>query len=200
MNVEITVENTGTLTFDMTTDQITKMLEKAFSTNTQQETENHNITQQETENHNITLKTSESELSCDNIVASMDTYRKPDVIPQSKVNRMFGSDWRNNIKPEYNNSNTNGYKGFLLIECPSCGKRKAFCTKTPIRKSFCSCGHEIELYDLKKAVLSCKCGKTWRYMTNIKAQSFMQNCLACGSPIDVIYNPRRGNFETLWGK
>ena len=196
MNVEISIEKSGTLTFDMTEEQVSVMLAAVFGSNARTNAHTDAVT------HNVALETQNEALNCNHKEVSKIPYKKPEVLSQSKVERMFGNDWRKNDnrtspQPSRYVANEEGYKGFLLLECPQCGKRKAFCTKNPIKSSYCSCGFEIELSELKVARLDCKCGKTWKYRTNIKAQNFTHSCLDCSSPIDVIFNPRHGNYETL---
>lgn len=179
MNVTINIDETGTLNFDMTHEQVSNMITAAFG--------------------------------CDQSAALMNSqsvptetkpfvFKKESVPPtQSKVNRMFGDNWRSTNVANHSQQNYNfeGYKGFLIVKCPQCGKIKSFCSKKPIKSSFCSCGNDVELKDLRKVVLDCKCGKSWRYMTNIKSDKFTHNCLDCGSPIDVEFNTRRGYYETM---
>lgn len=179
MNVTINIDGAGTLNFDMTQEQVSNMITAAFG--------------------------------CDQPSALMNSQTvskdsKPFVFKkestpsaQSKVNRMFGDNWRSTNAANHNQQNCNfeGYKGFLIVECPQCGNVKSFCAKSPIKSSYCKCGNEVELKDLRKVVLNCKCGKRFRYMTNIKSDRFTHDCLDCGSPIDVEYNPRRGCYETM---
>lgn len=80
------------------------------------------------------------------------------------------------------------YKGFLLIECEACGKLRGFCAKQPITAHRCTCGHETPLRSLRPAFVKCKCGREFKYKTNITGQRFTYNCLECGSPVDMELN------------
>lgn len=89
------------------------------------------------------------------------------------------------------------HKGFLLIKCQHCGKLKGFCAKTPIHTYICDCGGKTPIQNLVPANASCKCGKTWGYRTNANDEMLEINCIECGSPIDMIWNARRGIYATL---
>lgn len=74
-----------------------------------------------------------------------------------------------------------GYKGFIIARCGSCGATRGFCTRSHIRFSYCKeCGAKTLLRDLKPATISCQCGQTFRYRTNITDDTFLYPCLACG--------------------
>ncbi|MCD7821002.1 MAG: hypothetical protein LUG64_02175 [Clostridiales bacterium] len=90
-----------------------------------------------------------------------------------------------------------GYKGILLVECQHCGKRKGFCAKKRITASWCDCGKYTPLDNLVPVFLNCKCGRTFKYMTNITAQKFEYNCLACGNPVDLVLNKRQTAYVTM---
>jgi len=89
------------------------------------------------------------------------------------------------------------YKGFLLIKCGHCGKIKGFCIKTSISEFICDCGGKTELKDLKAVFLNCKCGRNYKYYTNVTDETFETKCLNCGSPIDLKFNNRRNNYVTI---
>lgn len=89
------------------------------------------------------------------------------------------------------------YKGFLYIECEECGNFKAFMPKTPINRFRCDCGHETKLQDLKEMYVDCKCGKSFKYMTNAKDSVISIECYACGAPVDLEYHERKDNYQTI---
>lgn len=89
------------------------------------------------------------------------------------------------------------YKGFLLIKCQHCGKLKGFCAKTQIDMYICDCGVKTPIQNLVHATASCKCGKKWLYRTNADDQMIEVDCIQCGSPIDLVWNARRGMYVTL---
>ena len=117
--------------------------------------------------------------------------------PRSRVERVFGpkETWKMDMKTQA--AAPESYKGFLLIQCRKCGKIRGFCTKTIASETFCECGEVTPFHDMKRLTLECKCGKRFRYMTNVKADTFSYNCLACGSPVDLVYNRAEKRFETL---
>ena len=90
-----------------------------------------------------------------------------------------------------------GYKGFLYIKCDHCGTAKGFCTKTPIKTSRCSCGHFSLLRNLKPLYVNCKCGESFKYMTNLTDSVASINCIACGSPVDLEYHEKKGVYATI---
>jgi len=90
-----------------------------------------------------------------------------------------------------------GYKGFLLIKCQQCGKLKGFCAKTPINSYFCNCGWETPLSHLKVAIADCECGQHWIYRTNAEDNIIEVNCIECGNPIDMSYNPKKKVYATI---
>ena len=92
-----------------------------------------------------------------------------------------------------------GYKGFLLLECEECGSVRAFCAKYPVTEYRCrECGHKTALIeDLHAAHVNCKCGKHFKYRTNSWAETIPTKCLACGSPVDLILNRRGTTHVTL---
>lgn len=120
--------------------------------------------------------------------------------PTRRVESMFG-DYRSRIPvdhvlPEVKKADE-GYKGFLLIQCKACGKVRGFHAKTPISKYVCACGGRTPLKDLLPAFLRCKCGSTFKYMTNIDDSEFQYNCLDCDAPIDLVLNHSGTAFVTV---
>lgn len=75
-----------------------------------------------------------------------------------------------------------GYKGFLLLECPGCGEVRAFNPKQPVKELVCrKCGQATELEHLAVLEMAChSCGKTWGYRTNIEEPEIVHACIACG--------------------
>lgn len=90
-----------------------------------------------------------------------------------------------------------GYKGFLLVECQHCGRRKGFCTKKRITEYRCECGEYTQLKNMIPAHLECKCGKTYKYMTNITDREFEFDCLTCGNPVALKLNKRQTAYVTV---
>lgn len=90
------------------------------------------------------------------------------------------------------------YSGFLYLECPFCGKRRAFCSRRELSFYKCNnCGKNTELHDLAKMHIKCECGKRTMYQTNITDEIFDMNCIECGSPVAVQYNSKKKVYETI---
>lgn len=128
------------------------------------------------------------------------TLPKPANKPRSKLERMFG-DYKSRMPkadiPQTQHSEPEFYKGFLLIQCEHCGKREGFCTRSAISKHLCECGKETELHALKVLHLHCKCGKRFRYKTNIADETFEYSCLGCGRPVNLRLNWRGDTYVTV---
>ena len=97
-------------------------------------------------------------------------------------------------------SSRKGYRGFLLLKCDSCGKIKGFYAKNPITQNRCDCGYNTDLNDLIPVFMDCKCGKTYKYLTNITDDIIEHNCMECGSPVDMRLNKRRTAYVTMGEK
>lgn len=123
------------------------------------------------------------------------------VAKRSRNDSLFGSDWRTRRETQEElpdrYEEEDGYKGFLLVECQHCGRRKGFCTKKRITESRCECGEYTPLKNMIPAHLKCKCGKTYKYLTNITDQEFEFDCLTCGSPVDLRLNKRQTAYVTV---
>ena len=93
--------------------------------------------------------------------------------------------------------NQEAYKGFLRIRCEVCGDIRGFCSKKPIRQSWCSCGECTPLIDLNTIYANCSvCGHTWKYMTNNVEPMDEITCLECGAPI-TLERDKHGNYQTI---
>lgn len=91
----------------------------------------------------------------------------------------------------------NGYGGFLYLECPYCGKRRAFCSRRRLKEYICDCGEKTELHDLVRMFLHCECGRRTVYLTNVTDEILDVNCINCGMPVAVQYNSKKKLFETI---
>lgn len=114
---------------------------------------------------------------------------------------LFGANWRDaasesKVQREYG-SQEEGYRGFLYIKCPVCGKAKGFCTKSNITDHICECGHKLHLEGLKPMYVHCECGKDFKYFTNMEDESFEYQCMSCGSPVDMRINKRGTAYVNL---
>ena len=90
-----------------------------------------------------------------------------------------------------------GYKGFLYIKCEECESTKGFCVKAPLRESRCDCGHTTPLEGLKPMFVKCKCGESFKYMTNLTENTASMNCIHCGAPVDLVYHEKNRTYETI---
>lgn len=89
------------------------------------------------------------------------------------------------------------YKGFLLIQCEECGEVKAFCAKKEVYGFKCSCGCETALEKLRPVFMHCKCGKTFRYKTNMTQDTYSHTCISCEAPVDLELNKKRTAYVTV---
>ena len=113
---------------------------------------------------------------------------------------MFGpkETWDIPDRAEAEETTLKTYKGFLLIRCAQCGDLRGFCVKKPISSYRCAaCGGETPLHDLTSAHIRCKCGKSFKYRTNIEEDSITYSCLSCGAPVDLAYNKKARAYQTV---
>jgi hypothetical protein len=115
------------------------------------------------------------------------------VKPHRRVDSLFG-DFRTQRQEE---SEQEEYRGFMLIKCEHCGKIKGFCARDSISKYTCDCGEKTELHDLKVAFPRCKCGSSYKYMTNLTDKKIEYSCLNCGNLIDLEFNDHRNKYFTV---
>lgn len=87
------------------------------------------------------------------------------------------------------------YKGLMCIECSQCGLTRFFNQKTPTDSYYCEYGNRTVLRNMRKIVVSCKCGKHWRYWTNSTRKLISLKCPNCGAPIDAVLNERRNRYQ-----
>lgn len=92
-----------------------------------------------------------------------------------------------------------GYTGFLMVKCGYCGTVKGFCTRDTIQRFYCrACRNATPLVDLVEMWTECpSCGKSYKYMTNLKGDMLEIECLNCGAPIDLEFNSRRNGYYTI---
>lgn len=90
-------------------------------------------------------------------------------------------------------------KGFLIVECESCGQTREFCSRAAITSSRCKrCGHITPLNRTytRTAYARCKCGREFKYQTNATTDTLTISCINCGSPIDMRLNARGTAYVT----
>ena len=117
----------------------------------------------------------------------------------SSVARMFGE--RHNAPVPATPADTfnrDGYRGFLIIKCRSCGNVHSFCPQQSIKNYTCpKCNSTTELRGMRPAFINCKCGKSFKYMTNIQDEKFTYTCFQCGSPNDMQLNGKKNAFVNI---
>lgn len=113
----------------------------------------------------------------------------PDMSVMHGDRERFGENESKNLGP---------YKGFMIIECENCGAVKGFCAKQPTYSYKCNdCGEETPLEELRPMYMRCKCGKDYRYLTNLKTNMFTKDCISCGAPVDMELNGRKTAYVTI---
>ncbi len=122
--------------------------------------------------------------------------------PLSRVERMFGKRETWNQPPATPPEDLPTARGFLIVECEGCGRKRAFCSKTPIISSPCqACGTEtpLDINAMRPVHARCKCGRSFKYMTNATTETISINCISCGAPIDLQLNGKARAYVTLAG-
>lgn len=109
--------------------------------------------------------------------------------------RMFGTEQ----KPSRSYHDDEGpYKGFLMVKCEECGAVKAFCAKQETYGFRCDeCGYETPLEKLRPMFMKCKCGKEFRYKTNLTDRYVTHTCISCHAPVDMELNRRETAYVTI---
>ena len=119
---------------------------------------------------------------------------------RSRNDNLFGEGWRETIHNSYEQKDydhsTEGYKGFLYIKCPVCGKEKGFCAKGSITEHKCECGHKTRLENLKPMYVHCDCGEDFKYFTNMDEGIFNYKCINCGDIVKIRINKRGTAYVT----
>ena len=124
---------------------------------------------------------------------------------KSRNDALFGTDWRKEVRGKTIDEEQSdygkymeGYKGFLYIKCPHCGKVKGFCSKEELKEYQCKeCGETLRLEGLKPMFVHCECGKGFKYYTNMDEEQFEYTCINCGAPVDMKINGRKNAFVTF---
>ena len=93
------------------------------------------------------------------------------------------------------------YKGFLLIECEECGHVEGYMQHNETFVSRCKeCGEDTLLEKLKPVYMVCKCGQTYKYLTNITRKTFTYTCKQCGADVDLMLEAGDRYFITMGQK
>lgn len=119
--------------------------------------------------------------------------------PHSRTERMFGSrdTWNTTAQPRNPDADQGPYRGFLMIRCEECGEVKAYCARRETYGYKCKCGHETPLEKLRPMFMHCKCGKDFRYRTNLTDKQYTHICMDCGTPVDMEINSRGTAYVTI---
>ena len=82
-----------------------------------------------------------------------------------------------------------GVKGFVYLECPSCGDQFSIFLREPKNDVICrNCkGHiPLRLKETARARVRCgKCGNELNYRTTYQGDFFTVECRTCGAPVDL---------------
>jgi len=124
---------------------------------------------------------------------------KPTEKAATRAERMFGPKAGWDMPARDPAGEKTGVKGFVIIRCEECGETRGFCTKSEITYTTCkSCGHKTEIRETMPLYLNCKCGKSFRYRTNIlEGEAMTWNCLGCGNPVDLEMGSKRTAWKTV---
>lgn len=119
----------------------------------------------------------------------------------SRVANIFGENWKKHPggqgKEEFT-GNQGPYKGFLMVKCEECGKVKGFCAKRETYSYRCdACGGVTPLENLRPLFMKCKCGKEYKYKTNLTEELFTYDCVNCQAPVDMELNKRGTAYVTI---
>lgn len=91
------------------------------------------------------------------------------------------------------------FSGFLLIKCEECGAVNAYCTKIRRYAHRCkACGEYTPLEALKPVYMECRCGRKYRYLTNIGTRTFVHTCMGCGRKVTLMLGRKKTAYVTAW--
>lgn len=88
--------------------------------------------------------------------------------------------------------------GFVYMKCEHCGAihgTNIRMEREQYRRP--DCRGLTPFIDLRDLEVSCECGKNFHYKTNLRDPMFDILCLACGSPVAVSYNEKKGVYQTI---
>ncbi len=122
--------------------------------------------------------------------------------PLSRAERMFGKreSWYKAEDAETDDGPVPA-KGFMLLKCPSCGRKKSFFLKNYQTSEIChECGaaYDIDKRMLRPVYAKCPdCGNMIRWLTNFDGQMVEVNCKTCGAPIDCELNAKGTAYNAI---
>ena len=88
--------------------------------------------------------------------------------------------------------------GFVYMKCEHCGAIHGTNIRIEREQYRCpDCRGLTPFIDLRDLEVSCECGKNFHYKTNLRDPMFDIPCLACGSPVAVSYNEKKGVYQTI---
>lgn len=93
--------------------------------------------------------------------------------------------------------NADGYKGLIVLKCPSCEKQFVVFKREPAQSVLCRCGAEILFDDMARVHHKCpKCEEFRYYWTNRKELIFEMACGACHAVSDVEYSYKHQMYKS----
>ena len=91
-----------------------------------------------------------------------------------------------------------GCRGRLMIECPKCKKMHSFYQKMPSKEFVCrDCGERTELNELRFCRIICKCGASYKCLTNVTDQITDGKCSRCQAPVTIEWNKKTKMYITV---
>ena len=149
-----------------------------------------------TQKANITFffeKEEEADHLFKNLMSQVIGHSKKDSVGQSDKEKYQEQSSKSLYSPE-------GVKGFVYLMCPECGHVRGCNLKSPQCKFYCSsCHKDFLLENLHEMEVQCKCGATFDYKTNMNQDVFEIPCLRCGNPVPIVYNKKKGIYQTMQG-
>lgn len=197
----------GNNKFDLGVNEVTELIQKAYEYSekrsgeeSEQEEIKETLQEAVAEAWGVVADKEREKIGCEEktVETANTSVQKPR--RKSRNDSLFGEGWQNEVHKNDGQADyglhEEGYKGFLYIKCPICGKEKGFCTKSAITEHKCECGHKTHLEDLKPMYVHCDCGKDFKYFTNLDEDTFNYTCINCGDIVKIRMNTRGTAYVT----
>ena len=190
MKVTITIPG-GEATFELEKERVTRLMNTAIE-----------LVDEENNGQNILECVLEEEEEQPGLTEENEMQEEPETeaVPHDTRHRRVDSLFPGFKRAEPVNAqqtHEDGYSGFLMIECASCGEVREFCSKKKIKYNRCRCGAQTELKDLRRMFVRCKaCGRESRYYTNLQRRFYITKCIDCNSPVEIRHNDKGTTYVT----